>query len=131
MAEFSANHAAYTCAFLESLVFGSGEWEGKPFRLQPWQREPLEAFYGTLEENDHGQLVRQYQYLYLEIPKKNGKTGIAAGLGLYHTFADGERSGEVYAVAADKDNAGIVFRAALAMLEAYPALKKRARVVES
>ena len=48
---------------------------------------------------------------------KNGKTGLAAGLGLYHTFADGERSGEVYACAADRDNAGIVFNASLAMLE--------------
>ncbi len=125
---FSEENAGYVCDFLECLTVPDGAYAGEPFRLMDWQRDVIREFYGTMRVDEE---IRQYQYLYLEIPKKNGKTGIAAGLGLYHTFADGERSGEVYAVAADKDNAGIVFRAALAMLEACPALKKRARVVES
>lgn len=125
---FSEENAAFVCDFLECLTVPDGAHAGDAFRLMDWQRDVIREFYGTMRD-DEG--IRQYQYLYLEIPKKNGKTGIAAGLGLYHTFADGERAGEVYAVAADKDNAGIVFRAAIAMLEACPALKKRARVVES
>jgi phage terminase large subunit-like protein len=124
---FSKENAEYVCDFLECLTVPDGGMAGKPFRLMDWQRETLEQFYGETKENG----LRKYEYLYLEIPKKNGKTGLAAGLGLYHTFADGERSGEVYAVAADRDNAGIVFKAALEMLEACPPLKKRARIVES
>lgn len=63
------------------------------------------------------------------VPTHN--SALASALGLYHTFADGERNGEVYVVAADRQNAGIVFEASLAMLNACPALLKRARVIES
>lgn len=84
-------------------------------------------FYGTVKENG----ARQYQYLYWEIPKKNGKSETAAALGLYHTFADGEMHGEVYVVAADKDNASIIFNAALGMLEQCKSLQKRAKITES
>ena len=81
--------------------------------------------------DEPGEYLRKYQYLYLEIPKKNGKSEIAAGLGTYHLFADGETNGEIYLVAADRDNAGIVFAAAKFMVESSPALKKRSRIVDS
>lgn len=113
--------------FLECLTVPDGKHAGEPFRLMEWQEGPIREFYGTMGENGR----RQYRYLYLEIPKKNGKTGLAAALGLYHTFADGERNGEVYCVAADKENAAICFEAALNMLRACPALMKRAKIVES
>ena len=99
---------------------------GKPFVLHPWQRDAIMEFYSTLEPYDEGPgkeaeaLVRKYQYLYLEIPKKNGKSELAAALGLYHLFADGEMSAEVYVCAADRDNADIVFLAAVFMLESAP-----------
>lgn len=95
---------------------------GKPFVLHPWQRDAIMEFYATLEPFEDGaaELVRKYQYLYLEIPKKNGKSELAAALGLYHLFADGEMSAEVYVCAADKENAGIVFQAAVFMLETAP-----------
>ncbi len=98
---------------------------GKPFVLHPWQRDAIMEFYSTMEPlgqapGDAGALVRKYQYLYLEIPKKNGKSELSAALGLYHLFADGEMSAEVYVCAADKENAGIVFRAAVFMLETAP-----------
>lgn len=64
--------------------------------------------------------MRKYQYLYLEIPKKNGKSELAAALGLCHLFADGEMSAEVYVCAADRENADIVFLAAVFMLESAP-----------
>lgn len=92
-----------------------------------WQQEAIKEFYGTVKENE----ARQYQYLYLEIPKKNGKSELAAALGLYHTFADGEMHGEVYVVAADKDNASIIFNAAMGMLEQCKPLLKRAKIVSS
>jgi Phage terminase-like protein, large subunit len=72
-------------------------------------------FYSKMVE-DEGDVIRRYQYLYLEIPKKNGKTELSAALGLYHLFADGERKAEVYLCAADRDNAGIIYDA----MEARP-----------
>ena len=124
---FCSENADYVCGFLECLTVPDGGSAGQPFQLMEWQRSAVSQFYGEVREDG----LRQYRYLYLEIPKKNGKTGLAAGLGLYHTFGDGEIAGEVYAVAADKDNASIVFKAALGMLNACRTLKKRARVVES
>ena len=131
MAEYSQNHAAYVCGFLESLAFGSGDWDGKPFRLQPWQRLPIEQFYGTLDRDEQEEFIRQYQYLYFEIPKKNGKTEVAAGLGLYHLVGDGEKNPQVYICAADKDNATICYNAMLNMIEHRPWLKSRVDPVES
>ena len=124
---FRRENAEYVCDFLECLTVPDGALAGEPFRLMDWQRDTLSRFYGETD----GDGLRKYQYLYLELPKKNGKSGLAAGLALYHTFADGERKGEVYVVAADRDNASIVFSAAQTMLEECPALMKRARVIES
>lgn len=124
---YNKSYADFTIDFVECLKHVDGKWYGVPFALLPWQREAIAEFYGNVKEND----ARQYQYLYLEIPKKNGKSELAAALGLYHTFADGEMHGEVYVVAADKDNASIIFNAALGMLEQNKTLKKRAKITES
>ena len=108
----------FVCDFVERLPTTD---TGKPFQLYDWQRDALMEFYSTLEsDGESGELLRQYQYLYLEIPKKNGKSELAAALGLYHLFGDGELSAEVYLCAADRDNASIVFRAAVFMLETAP-----------
>ena len=102
---FDAEQAAFVCDFIECLQTTSG----KPFALMDWQRDALREFYGTMVAEDDGSVARQYQYLYLELPKKNGKTELSGGLGVYHLFADGELNGEVYVVAADRDNAGIAY----------------------
>ncbi|HIY16767.1 MAG TPA: terminase [Candidatus Intestinimonas stercorigallinarum] len=108
----------FVCDFVERLPTTG---TGKPFQLYDWQRDALMDFYSTLEpDGESGELLRQYQYLYLEIPKKNGKSELAAALGLYHLFGDGELNAEVYLCAADRDNASIVFRAAVFMLETAP-----------
>ena len=123
---FSQEKADFVVNFVQCLKLGD-DFYGQPFMLQPWQKEAVSEFYGTLKDNG----FRKYWYLYFEIPKKNGKSQLAAGLGLYHTFADGAYDGEVYVCAADKDNASIVFDAALSMLDQCPFLKKRAKVKES
>ena len=129
---FDEKRADYVCAFLELLAFGSGDWAGKPFRLQKWQREPIREFYGNVTtEAEENRKFRIFQYLYLEIPKKNGKTEVAAGLGLYHLLGDGEKNPQVYICAADKDNATICYNAMTAMLDARPFLKKRTNPVPS
>lgn len=94
---------------------------GECFHLYDWQKDTIQEFYGTktLDEMT-GEELRAYWYLYLEIPKKNGKTEWAAGLGIYHLLGDGELNAEVYICAADKENASICFNAALYMLQTAP-----------
>lgn len=104
----------FVCRFLEQLPTTDGEGL---FQLYQWQRDLIHDFYDTTEPNDRAELVRKYWYLYLELPKKNGKTELAAALGIYHLVADGEPNAEVYICAADRDNASIAFRAAVYMIE--------------
>lgn len=110
--QYVPENGQFVCDFIERFPTTSGPM----FNLYDWQRDMLMEFYSTMID-DGGTLIRRYQYLYLEIPKKNGKSEIAAPLGLYHLFADGELNAEVYICAADRDNATIVFNAALYMLK--------------
>ena len=126
---FSTEHADFVEGFVSCLRHPDGEWAGKPFRLIDWQRKAVRMFYGTVRDDGTGR--RKYQYLYLEIPKKNGKSELAAALGLYHLIADGEVQGEVYICAADRENAGIIFTAALGMLRQSKTLTKQCRIRES
>ncbi len=127
---FREELAELACGFIELLTFTQGEFAGKPFQLQDWQRGPLREFYGTVEQDEVG-FYRKYQYLYLEIPKKNGKTELSAALGLKHLLADGEANGEIYICAADKDNATKCFNAMVAMIHNAPWLEKRVKIVPS
>lgn len=115
---YDAEAGQFVCDFIERLpTTGTGEL----FSLYDWERDPLMEFYSTMDTDEEtGERLRKYWYLYLEIPKKNGKSELAAALGIYHLFADGELNAEVYICAADKDNAGIVFNAALFMLTTAP-----------
>lgn len=130
---FDAEQASFVCDFIEFLTCSNGA----PFKLMDWQRDAVSEFYGQLveaegdETDPAGLYIRRYQYLYIEIAKKNGKSELAAALGVYHLYADGEINGEVYVVAADRDNAGIVFSAAKWMVEHSPALMKRSNIVDS
>jgi hypothetical protein len=69
--------------------------------------------------------TRRYRILYIEIPRKNGKTTLAAGIALLLTFADKEAGAQVYSAASDKDQAAIVFEAAVAMRNANHELRRR------
>lgn len=116
--------------FIQLLKLASAGFEGKPFLLQHWQKELITRFYGEVDR-DGEEVFRHYQYLYLEIPKKNGKTELTAGLGLYHLLADGEGNPQIYIVAADKENAGICYNAMKTMAEQEAWILKRVKVVDS
>lgn len=109
------------CDLVSLLPTSNGEGL---LKLQPWQTEAITDFYGALTYDEVGRKIRQYQYLYLELPKKNGKSELSAALGLYHLMWDGEMSGEVYVVAADRDNASIVFNVAVYMIRNTPSLAR-------
>jgi phage terminase large subunit-like protein len=124
---FSEAHAQRAVKFFEMLRHTDGQFYNQPFVLLPWQKKIIRDVYGTLKADG----TRQYKYVYIEIPKKNGKSELAAGAALYHLFADGEMKGEIYGCAADKGQAGIVYEVARDMIELVPALEKRAKVVDS
>lgn len=115
---YDESAGAFVCEFISRLPNTAN---GRPFELYDWQRSAIMEFYGRqVADEDTGEYLRKYWYLYLEIPKKNGKSELAAALGIYHLFADGELNAEVYICAADKENAGIIFSAAVFMLTAAP-----------
>lgn len=103
--------------FIRLLPFGQNEWAGKPFELMPWQEHLIREFYGVQVLNDDGEWVRYRRFLYDEIPKKNGKSELAAALGLFHLLADGEKLPKVGIFAADKINADIIYQCAKYMVE--------------
>ena len=114
--------------FMRNLTHTQGEWAGKDFCVLDWQQDKvIEPFFGTLKKDG----FRQYRLCYVEIPKKNGKTEMAAGLGLYGLCADGEAAPEVYVAAADREQAGKTFMAAKIMVENSTALSKACKIVES
>lgn len=127
VAMFSEAHAERAVRFFENLRHTDGQFYNQPFTLLPWERQIIRDVYGTLREDG----TRQYRYVYIEIPKKNGKSELAAGAALYHLFADGEMRGEIYGCAADKKQARIVYKVAKDMINLVPALKKRARITDS
>lgn len=123
MAMFSEAKAQRAVKFFESLKHTKGQFYGQPFLLLDWERQIIRDVYGTLKDDG----MRQIKYVYVEIPKKNGKSELAAGFALYQLYADGEKHGEVYGCAADKDQASLVFDVAVDMVEQVPTLKKRSR----
>lgn len=102
-----------------------GEWAGRPFALLPWQRdEIIRPLFGMKRPDG----TRRYRTAFIEVPRKQGKSTTAAGIGLYLLFADGEPGAEIYSVAGDRDQAAIVFDLARQMVETSPALRRRARI---
>ena len=113
--------------FIRNLKHTKGIWRGVPFDLLPWQQEIIQDVFGTVKENGY----RQYNTAYVEIPKKNGKSELAAAIALYMTCGDMEWGAEVYGCASDRQQASIVFDVAVDMIDQCPALKKRIKPIMS
>ena len=96
---FDRRAALRAIGFIERLKHTKGEWAGHRFRLEPWQHFVLWNIFGW--KNADG--TRRFRYAYIEIARKNGKTALSAGVGLYMLFADGESRPEVYSAATVKD----------------------------
>lgn len=124
---YSQAHADRAVMFFENLKHTKGKFHGEPFRLLPWEEKIIRDVYGTLRDDG----TRQYKFVYIEIPKKNGKTELAAGAALYHLFADGEMNGEIYGCAADRAQASLVYNVAKDMIAQNPVLAKRAKITDS
>jgi phage terminase large subunit-like protein len=90
-----------------------GKWAGTPLRPDPWQVAYIIApIFGWVTKDSFGRVLRIIRNAWIEVPRKNGKTTIASGLGLYLAFADGESGAQVIAAAGSKDQAMNAFRPA-------------------
>ena len=107
--------------FITSLKHVKDPWHGCLFELLPWQEEIVQDVYGTIKTDG----TRQYRTVYIEIPKKNGKTELMAALGLKQLCADGEWFAEVYGCASDRSQASLAFDVAVEMVEQNSDLKAR------
>ena len=124
---FDANKAQRAVEFIRCLKHTKGQWRGVPFDLLPWQDSIIRDLFGTVKENGY----RQYNSAYIEIPKKNGKSELAAAVALLMTCGDSEWGAEVYGCASDRQQASIVFDVAVDMVDQCPALRKRIKPVMS
>ena len=124
---YDADAADFAVAFIESLCHTKGTWAGKPFELIDWQEQIIRDIFGTLKPNGY----RQFNTAYIEIPKKQGKSELAAAVALLLTCGDGEERAEVYGCAADRQQASIVFEVAADMVRMCPALSKRVKILAS
>ena len=113
-----------------ALRHTKGRWAGRPLKPDPWQivwfLAPVFGWRYSLTDPDEElagwRIVRE---AYIEIPRKNGKSTLSSAIALVLLAADGEQGGEVYAAAASKDQAKIVFAAAKAMANGSPELRRK------
>lgn len=102
-----------------NCVHTQAEWAGKPFRFLDWQKRLV---YELFEVGDDG--LRRYRWALIGVPKKQGKTELAAALGLYFLIGDGEPSALVACAAASDEQADLVYGAARIMVERSPTLSQ-------
>ena len=104
--------------YREILRLNGGQFEGKPFELEPSQAFIIGSIFGWRRADGY----RRFRTAYIEQGKGNGKSPMVAGIGLMMLVADQEPRAEVYAFATKKDQAQILFRDAVAMVEQSPEL---------
>ena len=107
--------------YADVLKLNGGDFEGKPFELLPWQKFVVGSLFGWQGADGY----RRFRVAYVETAKGSGKSPLAAGIGMKGLVADNEPRAEVYSAATKKDQAMILFRDAVAMVDQSPELSKR------
>ncbi len=143
---FDAEAAEYVIRFIGMLRHSKGRWgrgKGELIVLEPWQQFIVWVVFGWkrdnskrwIEKTDDGRVqdtrgMRRFRTLYEEVARKNGKSTMAAPLGLLLAFADNEAGAEVYSAATKRDQARIVHKEAIRMVRKNPTLKKHINIVK-
>lgn len=118
---FDESAAKAVIAFFSLLKHSKGEWAGQPISLAPWQQFHLWVLFGWRREDG----TRRFRASYLEIARKNGKSTMAAGVGLYLLTADGEPGAEIYTGATKRDQARIIHSEAVRMVKQSDLLRAK------
>jgi len=130
---FSEDRAQHILDFYNFVPHVKGALAGKPIELMPWHVFILINLFGfiiplideitgeqVLDEDGDGVMVRRFRTAYNEVARKNAKSTVSSGIGLYMTGADGEGGAEVYSAATTRDQARIVFDDAKNMIKKAP-----------
>lgn len=126
---FDPAPAERAIAFIEECCrHVEGDLAGKPFLLERWQKSLVANLFGWLKKDRQGRTVRRYREVLLYLPRKQGKTPLAAAIAIYVFFCDGEKGQQDYIAAADREQAGMLFRQARGMVEAEQELAMRCRI---
>lgn len=120
---FDADAGQHVIDFFGFLKHSKGEWAGRTVELEPWQQFYLWVLFGWMREDG----TRRFRTAYQEVARKNGKTTLAAGVGLYLFDADEEPGAEIYSAATKRDQAKIAHSEATRMVKASPFLRRRIR----
>lgn len=121
---FDEQAAKLAIVFFSLLKHSKGEWAGQPIHLEPWQQFVLWCLFGWKRADG----TRRFRTSYLEVARKNGKTTLAAGIGLYLLLADGEPGAEVYSAATKRDQARLSHGEATRMAKASPQIRREVTV---
>jgi phage terminase large subunit-like protein len=106
--------------FCDHCCLTTGEWAGRPFLLEGWQEHDIvRPTFGWKRADG----TRRFRRVYVWVPRKNGKTELAAGLALLMLLGDGEPGGQVFSIALEKEQAAIVFEKAGVMADYSPTLR--------
>lgn len=121
--EFSAEKADRACRFIERMPHVKGRWarDKKPIQLEPWQCFILCSMFGWVHPETG---LRRFRKASVYVPRKNGKSIIAAAVGIRMFAADGEAGAEVYSGASTEAQAWEVFRPARQMVLKLPKLQQ-------
>lgn len=126
MSKARADHAV---RFINALTHVKDKWAGQSFVLRPWQEAIVRNLFGTMRADDPTR--RAYRTCYIEVPRKNGKSEIAAAFALYGLIGEKLQGAEVYSAAADREQAALVFNVAAQMVRNDPVLASRLKIIDS
>jgi len=118
---FDEDAAQRVVDFFKFLKPSKGEWANQPIELLDWQVFVLANIFGWKRADG----TRRFREAYIEVPRKNGKSTLLAGIGLYGLVADGEPGAEIYSAACTKEQAKIVWDEAVAMRAKSESLAKK------
>lgn len=122
---FDEDKANRPIDFIERFCRHSkGRWSGKPLILELWQKAFVSAAFGFIDKDTK---KRKYTEADLFVARKNGKSTLSAGLGLYMLTADHEPGAEIYSAATKRDQAKIIWLEAKRMVRQSEGLNKRIR----
>lgn len=126
--EIHNEYADKAVGFINGLTHTKGRHARRGFNLRDWQEFCIiRPIFGHVDEEG----LRIFRTVYMEIPRKNGKSEIAAAIALKMLCADGEEGAEVYSAASDRAQAAIVFNVAAQMVKNHPSLRSRCKVIHS
>ncbi len=126
---FDSKCALKAIEFIEEVITHvEGVLAGKPFLLEDWQKAFIGCLYGWQKLDHLGRQIRRYSEAFLYVPRKNGKTPMAAAICIFELFCGGEKGAQIVSAAADVEQAALLYNQAQGQVRNEPELMNRAKI---